>query len=169
MDAIQVILSRRSIRKYTAQPVREATVEELLRAAMAAPSAGNQQPWHFVIIRDRQILAEIPRVHPYSSMVPDAQVAILVCGDLQREKHVGYWVQDCSAATQNMLLAAHAKGLGAVWLGVYPREERVAGLRRLVGLPQHVIPLALIPIGYPAEDKPPADRYDTSRVHQDGW
>jgi nitroreductase len=169
MDAIQAILSRRSIRKYTSQPVSEVTVKELLQAAMAAPSAGNQQPWHFVVIRDRQILAEIPRVHPHSSMVPSAQLAILVCGDLQREKHGGYWVQDCSAATQNLLLAAHAKGLGAVWLGVYPREDRVTGLRKLAGLPQHVVPLALIPIGYPAEDKPRAERYDPSRVHQDGW
>lgn len=169
MDAMQAILSRRSIRKYTSQPVSEATVEELLQAAMAAPSAGNQQPWHYVVIRDQQILAQIPRVHPYSSMVPSAQLAILVCGDLQREKHAGYWVQDCSAATQNLLLAAHAKGLGAVWLGVYPREDRVAGLRKMLELPQHAMPLALIAIGYPAEVKPPAERYDPSRVHQDGW
>ncbi len=169
MDAMQAILSRRSIRKYASQPVSDATVEELLRAAMAAPSAGNQQPWHFVVIRDRQILAQIPEVHPHSSMVPSAQLTILVCGDLQREKHAGYWVQDCSAATQNLLLAAHAKGLGAVWLGVYPREARMAGLRKMMGLPAHIIPLALIPIGYPEEDKPPAARYDPSRVHQDGW
>jgi len=169
MDAMQAILSRRSIRKYTSQPVSEATVEELLQAAMAAPSAGNQQPWHYVVIRDRQILTQIPRVHPYSSMVPSAQLAILVCGDLQREKHAGYWVQDCSAATQNLLLAAHAKGLGAVWLGVYPREDRVAGLRKMLELPQHAMPLALIAIGYPAEVKAPAERYDPSRVHQDGW
>ncbi len=166
---MRAILSRRSIRKYTSQPVSEATVEELLQAAMAAPSAGNQQPWHFVVIRDRQVLAQIPQVHPYSSMVPSAQLAILVCGDLQRERHTGYWVQDCSAATQNLLLAAHAKGLGAVWLGVYPREDRMAGLRKMIGLPQHAVPLALIAIGYPAEDKPPAERYDPSRVHQDGW
>ena len=169
MEAMQAILSRRSIRKYTSQPVSEATVEELLQAAMAAPSAGNQQPWHFVVIRERQLLAQIPRVHPYSSMVPNAQLAILVCGDLQREKHAGYWVQDCSAATQNLLVAAHAKGLGAVWLGVYPREDRVTALHQMMGLPQHVVPLALISIGYPAEDKPPAERYDPSRVHRDTW
>jgi nitroreductase len=169
MDAIEAILTRRSIRKYTAEPVSDAVAKDLLEAAMAAPSAGNQQPWHFVIIRDSQILVQIPSVHPYSSMVPQASLAILVCGDQRLEKHSGYWVQDCAAATQNLLLAAHARGLGAVWLGVYPREDRVAGLRKLLGLPESVTPLALISVGYPAERKPKADRYNPARVHTDGW
>lgn len=169
MDALQAILSRRSIRQYTGQPVSEDDITELLRAAMAAPSAGNEQPWQFVVIRDRQTLDAIPNHHPYATMVRQAPVAILVCGDLDMEKHAGYWVQDCAAATQNILIAAHARGLGAVWLGVYPREERMAGLQKLLGLPERIIPFALIPVGYPAEDKPPANRYDPARVHLNRW
>ena len=96
-------------------------------------------------------------------------MAILICGDLKSEKHKGYWVQDCSAATQNLLVAAQAKGLGAVWLGVYPREDRVAGIRKVLGLPEHIVPLSLIPVGHKGEEKPPANRYDPSRVHHDRW
>jgi nitroreductase len=169
MDAMEAIFSRRSIRKYTSQKVSEKVVEELLKAGMAAPSAGNQQPWHLVVIDDRKILDEIPTVHPYSEMLKEAQVAILVCGDLKAEKHTGYWVQDCSAATQNILLAVEAQGLGGVWLGVYPREDRVSGIRKLLNLPDHIVPLSLVPVGYKGERKPPADRYDASRVHRNGW
>lgn len=169
MEAMEVILSRRSIRKYTEQPVPDEAIKELLEAAMSAPSAGNQQPWHFVVIKDRGILDEIPKYHPYSEMLKEASVAILVCGDVRSEKHKGYWVQDCSAATENLLIAVEAKGLGAVWLGVYPREERVAGIRKLLGLPEHVVPLSLVPVGYKGEQKPPANRYDASKVHHNGW
>ena len=136
---------------------------------MAAPSAANEQPWQFVVIRDREILDEIPTFHAYSQMLKQAPLAILVCGDLELEKVRGYWVQDCSAATQNLLVAAHAQGLGAVWLGIYPIEERVAGLRKLLSLPEQVIPLALISIGHPADQEPPANRYDESRIHHDRW
>lgn len=169
MEAMEAILSRRSIRKYTTQPVPDEVIKELLEAAMSAPSAGNEQAWQFVVIKDRGILDQIPNYHPYSRMVKQASVAILVCGDLKSEKHKGYWVQDCSAATENLLISVEAKGLGAVWLGVYPREDRVNGLRELLGLPEHVVPLSLIPIGYKGEEKPPANRYDPSRVHRDRW
>jgi nitroreductase len=169
MEALEAILTRRSIRCYTTDRVPEQTVTELLTAAMSAPSAGNQQPWQFVVMRDRQLIDQIPAIHPYAQMVREAAVVILVCGDLEKEKHAGYWVQDCSAATQNLLLAAHARALGAVWLGVFPRDDRVASLRELLGLPRHVVPLALISIGRPAETKPRADRYDPERVHYDGW
>ena len=169
MEAMDAILSRRSIRKYTEQPVSDDAIDELLKAAMSAPSAGNQQPWQFVVIRERSILDEIPKYHPYSAMLKEASVAILICGDLKSEKHKGYWVQDCSAATQNLLVAAQAQGLGAVWLGVYPREDRVAGIRKVLGLPEHIVPLSLIPVGHKGEEKPPANRYDASRVHHNGW
>ena len=169
MEAMDAILTRRSIRRYTEQPVPDDAVDELLKAAMSAPSAGNQQPWQFVVIRERGLLDEIPKYHPYSAMLKQASLAILICGDLKSEKHKGYWVQDCSAATQNLLVAAQAKGLGAVWLGVYPREDRVAGIRKVLGLPEHIVPLSLIPVGYKGEEKPPANRYDPSRVHHDGW
>ena len=169
MEAMEAILSRRSIRKYTDQPISDETIQELLAAAMSAPSAGNEQPWHFVVIKDRKILNEIPNLHPHSGMLKDAPVAIMVCGDLDLQKYEGYWVQDCSAATQNLLVAAQAKGLGGVWLGVYPIEDRVAGLRKMLGMPDNVVPFSLLSIGYPAEEKPPGDRYDASRVHSDQW
>jgi nitroreductase len=169
MDAMNAILSRRSIRKYTNQPVSDEVMKELLEAAMSAPSAGNEQPWHFVVIDDRKILDEIPRYHPYSQMLKDAPVAVMVCGDETLQKYEGYWVQDCSAATENILIAAQAKGLGAVWLGVYPIEDRVAALRKLLGIPENVIPFSLISIGYPAEQKPRSDRYDDSRIHHNQW
>lgn len=169
MDAIQAILSRRSIRKYTSKPVQRQVIDELLRAAMSAPSAGNEQPWHFVVVDDRQILDEIPKFHPYSKMLKEASAAVLVCGNLKEEKHKGYWIQDCSASTMNLLLAAHAKGLGAVWLGIYPVQERVNGMRRLLGIPEHVVPLSLISIGHPAEKKPPSNRYNTSKIHHNHW
>jgi nitroreductase len=170
MDAMDALFSRRSIRKYTAEAITEEVLGEILEAAMSAPSAGNQQSWHFIIIDDRKILNEVPTFHPHSLMLREAPVAILVCGDLQLEKHTGYWVQDCAAATENLLLAVHAKGLGAVWLGIYPREERVAGLRKLLAIPDHVIPFALIPIGHPAESKPARpDRYNAVKIHHNHW
>jgi nitroreductase len=169
MEAMQAILTRRSIRKYTSEPLPEGSLEKLLKAAMSAPSAGNQQPWQFIAITERDVLAQIPSIHPYASMLQEAQAAILVCGDLELEKHRDFWVQDCSAATQNLLLAAHALGLGAVWVGVYPRSDRVAGLRDLLGLPEHVVPLALVSLGYPDEVKGDADRYDEKRVHRNRW
>lgn len=169
MDAMEAILSRRSIRKYTDQSVSDEIVTELLEAAMSAPSAGNEQPWHFVVIKDREKLNAIPNFHPHSRMLEHAPVAILVCGDEQLQKYEGYWVQDCSAATQNLLVAVQAKGLGAVWLGIYPIAERVAGLQKLLGIPESVTPFALISIGYPVEEKPPAERYNAARIHHNQW
>ncbi len=169
MDAMDALCSRRSIRRYTAVPVPDSVIVEILRAAMHAPSAGNEQPWQFVLITDRAILEEVPRFHPHAAMVTHAPVAILVCGDLEREKHRGFWVQDCSAATQNILLAAHAKGLGAVWVGIFPREDRVKGFRKLLGLPGHIVPLALVPVGFPAVRKPVDERFDPSRIHRNRW
>ncbi len=169
MEAMEAILSRRSIRRYTAEPVPEKVIQELLEAAMSAPSANNEQPWHFIIINDRRILDEIPKYHPYSYMLREAPLAIAVCGDSRRETVKGYWIQDCSAATENILIAAQAKGLGAVWLGVYPREERAIAIQKLLGLPEHIIPLCLVSVGYPAEKKPHANRYDPSRIHHNRW
>jgi nitroreductase len=144
-------------------------VRTLLEAAMSAPSAGDERPWHFVVVADRRTLDAMPRIHPYAAMAVEAPVGVVVCGDVRLEKHEGFWVQDCSAAVQNILIAARALGLGAVWCGIYPREERVAGFRKLLGLPPEVIPLALVPVGWPAEEKPPAGRFDERRVHYDRW
>ncbi|MCX8032984.1 MAG: nitroreductase family protein [Thermoleophilia bacterium] len=166
---MEAIFTRRSVRKYSEDPVPDELVIKILRAAMAAPSAGNQQPWQFVVVRRRDLLEEMAQVSPYAGMTREAALAIVVCGDLAREERKGFWVQDCAAATQNLLLAAHALGLGAVWCGLYPREERVEKTRAVLGIPGQVVPFALVPIGYPAETPEPVDRYDSSRVHIDCW
>lgn len=166
---LTALFARRSIRRFTSGPVADHQLDTLLRAAMAAPSAGNQQPWQFVVIRRRQLLEAVPGIHPYAAMVPEAALAILVCGDLDGARYPDYWVQDCAAATENLLLAAQDLGLGAVWCGVYPTMERVAAFRRLLDIPPSIIPMALVAIGCPAERKPPADRFRAERVHWDGW
>lgn len=160
---------RRSIRAYTAEPVSDEHVERLLRAAMAAPSAGNQQPWQFVLVTDAATRALIPTVHPYAAMVERAPLVIVVCGADAETRWPQYWAQDCAAATENILIEAVLLGLGAVWLGVYPLEERVAGLRRLLAMPDDVTPFAVVPVGHPADRKEPADRYRPERVHRERW
>ncbi len=163
------VLTRRSIRRYTDEPVDDALVERLLRAGMAAPSAGNQQPWRFIVIRDRATLAQITEWHPYAKMLPSAPVAILVLGDAGDAKWAALWPQDCSACVENMLIEAELLGLGAVWLGIHPLPEREAALRELLGIPEHVVPFAIVPFGWPQERKEPAERYDPSRVRFERW
>ena len=169
MDTLEAIRTRRSIRTYFHRPVPEELIQNLLAAAMQAPSARNQQPWPFVVIDDRAILAKIPEFMPNAAMAEHAPLAILVCGDLSLEKSPGYWVVDCAAAVENMLLASHALGLGAVWCGVYPREPRMEGLRQLLGLPQNVIAHSLVVLGYPAEQVQPQDRFRPERVRRNHW
>jgi nitroreductase len=166
MDAI---LSRRSIRKYTGEPVSDEDLHYFLEAAMAAPSAGNQQPWHFVVARDRATLDAIPDLHPHARMMKQAQAAILVCGETEGLTHPHHMPHDCSAATENILLAIESRGLGGVWLGVYPNEDRVAGMRELFGVREPIVPFSLVAIGHPSETKPPSERYDESRVHSERW
>ncbi|NMC53343.1 MAG: nitroreductase family protein [Chloroflexi bacterium] len=170
MDALELIFSRRSVRHFSNEAVSEEELDVLLRAAMQAPSADNGQPWHFVVIDDREILNAITRFHPFSKALMEAPLAILVCGDVRLESAPGRWVQDCSAATQNLLLAAHSMGLGAVWLGVQPEPDRIESLRDLVRLPSGVHPLALVAVGRPHGELPPsAERYRPERVHRNRW
>lgn len=163
------VLTRRSIRRYTTEPVTDEHVERLLRAAMAAPSAGDQRPWQFVVVRDGALLAAVTKVHPFAKMLLEAPLAIVVCGDTRLEKWPQFWEQDCAAATENLLVEAETLGLGAVWLGVHPLVERVEGLRRLLAAPDHVVPFAVVPVGHPAQRKPPAERFDPARVHHERW
>ncbi|HOW64157.1 MAG TPA: nitroreductase family protein [Candidatus Paceibacterota bacterium] len=169
METLKAIFTRRSVRRYRPDPIPDEIMQNLLRAAMSAPSAGNEQAWQFVVVTQRALLDRIPAIHPHAQMLTEAQAALLVCGDLQREEHRGYWVQDCSAATENLLLAAHDQGLGAVWVGVYPREERILPLRELFRLPETVIPFSLVPIGYPTEAAMAEDRFNLERVHFNQW
>jgi len=169
MDAIEALLGRRSIRKYTGEPVSDTDIETILKAAVAAPSAGNQQPWHFVVITDREQLAAAAESTPYGKMLLECAVAIVVCADTRDLKHDVMWQQDCSAATENALVAIHALGLGAVWLGFWPKMERVTPLKSALGMPEGVEPLSVLAIGHPAEDKPPSDRFAPELVHRDRW
>ena len=169
MDAIEAILTRRSIRDYTDEPVREADIETILSAAMAAPSAGNQQPWRFVVSTDRERIDAMAETTPYGSILRRAPLAIAVCADTRDLKHDVMWQQDCGAATQGALVAIHALGLGAVWLGFWPKMERVAPLRTVLELPEGVEPFCVLAVGHPAETKPPAGRYDPGAVHRDRW
>ncbi len=166
MEALQAILTRRSIRQYTDKPVSTEVIQNLLKAAMSAPSACDMQPWHFVVLTDHKVIDEIPKFHPHAAMLPKAQIAIVVCGEPDTSRH---WQQDCAASAQNILLAAYAQGLGSVWLGVFPREARVNPLKALLKLPEKEVPLCIIAAGYPAEELPPSDRYDETKVHHNEW
>jgi nitroreductase len=166
-EFVQTIFARRSIRKYTDEPVGEEDVKTLLEAAMAAPSASNRKPWRFVVVTKRQTLDALAEAHPHGKMLFEATLCISVCGDLAEMER--YWVQDCSAATENLLLAATALGLGAVWLGVYPKEDRVAAVRGVLDLPKTITPLNLVSIGHPAEEKEARTQYDEARVHRERW
>lgn len=166
---MEAILARRSIRKYQETMVGDEIIEQLLRAAMAAPSAANEQPWEFIILKDQSIMKKITEVHPYAKMLADTPVAIVVCGDQSKELLPGCWMLDCSAAAENILLEVADQGLGAVWLGVYPFTERMESIKKILNLPAAVIPLAIIPVGYPAEQKEPEDRFQKERIHYDRW
>lgn len=169
MELLEAIRTRRSIRRYQNAPVPEELVEKILAAAMSAPSACNQQPWQFVVVTDRNTLDAVPKINPYAAMAQQAPLGIMVCGDLSLEKPGGYWVVDCAAAVQNLLLAAHALGLGAVWTGVYPQQDRMQGFGRLLNLPEHVKPHSLILLGYPAEQPLHEDRFRADRIHRERW
>jgi nitroreductase len=169
METMDAILTRRSIRKYLPDPVNRDVIENILKAGMNAPSAGDEQPWHFIIIDRHDLLKKISEIHPYAKMLKDTPAAILVCGDQNVPKFKDFWIQDCSAASENMLLAAHDLGLGAVWIGIYPAEKMVQEIRRLLNILDHIAPFSIIAMGYPAEEKSGRLRYDTSRVHSNYW
>jgi len=169
MDCLDALFSRRSIRSYTDEPVSDGDIELLLKAAMSAPSAGNQQPWRFIVVTEHGQLQALSEATPYSRLVASAPLAIVVCGDTRAEKHPGYWVQDCSAAMENMLVAANAIGLGAVWVGVHPVPDRTENVARIGAVPAGIVPLGMAAIGHPAEHKPPAQRYEPGYVHHDKW
>jgi nitroreductase len=169
MDTIEAILSRRSIRKYSQVSIPRDIIEKWVTCGMHAPSAGNEQPWHFLIINESETLKEIPKFHNHGQMLKEASTAILICIDQSLVKHDEMAIQDCAAATQNILLAIHSQGYGAVWLGVYPRKIRIDGLRKLLQIPENIIPFSLISIGKPAEKKSEEHRFDKNRLHYEKW
>ncbi len=172
MDALEAVQTRRSVRKYEKREINDEIVKTLLSAAMSAPSAANQQPWEFIVIKDRDMLDGIPAFSPFAKMAAHATLGILICGDTRNLIAPGFWVQDCSAATQNLLIAAHALGLGAVWTGVYPTDlmdGRVTGFVKHCQLPEGVVPLAFVVLGYPAETPPKQNRFNPYRIHANVW
>ena len=164
---LETIMTRTSIRQYTDQPVEKEKIEAMLRAGMAAPTAVNAQPWHFVVVSDKAKLGELAAANPRAGMLKSAPLAIVVCGDMTKAmegKGRQFWIQDCSAATENILLAAHAQGLGAVWTALYPMEERMQPVSEALKLPDTLIPLCTVVIGYPAEQPEPKDKWKPENV-----
>lgn len=167
---MNAIFTRRSVRKYTGEPLPEEVITQLLKAAMRAPSARNAQPWEFVVVRQRATMEAVVQFNPYAAMLREAACMVVVCGNLARqESRNDFWVQDCSAATENLLLEAESLGVGGVWTALYPVEERVEGMQSLLHLPEHVIPLCAVALGMPAEKPAPVDTYRPEWVHLEGW
>ena len=169
MDTLEALSTRRSIRKFTAEPVSAEDLDTILRAAMAAPSASNEHPWRFVVARERATLDKLSKTTPFAGPLALASVGIVVCADQKALRHKGFWVIDCSAAIENMLLAAHAIGLGGVWIGVHPAAPLSLAVRLAAGLPRHIKPHSLVAIGHPAEERLPVDRFDPEFVHAEQW
>ncbi|MBC7236824.1 MAG: nitroreductase family protein, partial [Chloroflexi bacterium] len=165
-EILEHIMARRSIRKFTPEPVPAEMVTALLQAAMAAPSASNRKPWEFLVVTDPDLLRGLRQRLVFGRY--EAPLAIVVCGNLRRAwpgPPRDFWIQDCSAATQNILLTAAGRGLGAVWVGVHPIAPFVRAVSGLLGLPKHVIPLGVVYVGWPEQHKPPRTQYDPARVH----
>lgn len=169
---INNIMTRTSIRQYTSQQVEAEKVETILKAAMAAPTAVNKQPWAFVVIDQRSVLDTLASHTRSHQMLSQAPLAIVVCGDMDKAlegEAQPYWIEDCSAAMENLLLSAHGLGLGAVWLGVYPIQERVEQVSRTLALPANIVPLGIASIGYPAQSPEPKDKWNPEAVHSNKW
>ena len=170
--AITNIMTRVSVRQFTGEKITQAQVDTLLRAAMAAPSALNKQPWAFVVVTDQALIDRLGEALPYSRCQNGAACAIIPCGDLSKAiEGTGrdFWINDVSAATENLLLAAHAMGLGAVWTGLHPDMERVKMVQEMLGMPEHIIPLCVVPVGVPAEQPAVKEKYNEANIHYNQW
>lgn len=169
METMKAILTRRSIRKYTGKEIHKDHINEIIKAAMYAPSAFDKQPWQFIVIDKRDILDEILKISPHAEMLKQAALAILICGDKNLEQNVDMIALDCSAATQNALLATHNLGLGAVWISAYPVEETIKGLMDLFKCPENILPISLLSIGYADEEPVAEERFKPEKIHYNSW
>ena len=169
MDILEAIMTRRSIRKFTDEQVSDADLTTILKAGFQAPSAHNLQPWDFVIVKDRKMFSKIAQFHPYAQMLPQADICIVVCGDKSKQGMTGFMIEDCSAAIENMLLAAHGIGLGAVWCGLYPVSQLTKKMCELINLPHSIVPVGMIVLGHKGEEKNSADRFDAAKLHYEKW
>jgi len=168
METIKAIMTRRSIRTWTTEPVSEGERNVILEAAMNAPSAADARPWHFVTLDDPAVIKQFTELGG-TEMLEESTFMVLVCGDRSKEIYPGFWPQDCSCAAQNMQLAAHDIGIGCVWIAIYPLDERVQVCRKILDIPEAITPFALLAMGVPNEVLPPEERYDESRVHRNKW
>lgn len=168
-EELSFLFTRRSIRRFSSRPVSEADINTILRAAMASPSSRDEEVWRFIVIDRRDVLDALPSLHPSAGPAKDAPLAILLCADIAAEAEDVFWPQDCAAATQNMLLAARALGLGSLWCGIHPLEEREEAFRRYFGIPGMVRPFSLTVIGWPLQEFFEEDRWDASHVHLNSW
>lgn len=169
MELYEAMRTRRSIRKYTDEPISDDDLQLILEMAMLAPSAMNEQPWQFVVVRSEAGRASLAETSPYTHMAAKAPLVIVVCGDMKRDKAEGMWVQDCSAAIQNLMLAARGRNIGSVWCGVHPVAEREAHIRSALNLPPHIIPLGLICLGHAEGSFKEESRYNSTLVHLETW
>ena len=168
MEFLQLVKQRYSCRSYQPKPVEQAKFDYIMECVRFAPSAVNRQPWHFVVVNEKSQLEALSKTNPYSSMLENAPLAIVVCGDMKKALEGNareFWVQDCSAATENILLAANALGLGAVWTGAYPSEERCSAISEVLKLPENLIPLNIIVIGYPDGVNEPKDKWKPEKIY----
>ncbi len=163
------VISRLSVRRYQERQLSSENIDILIQAAMSAPSADDERPWHFIVITDQPLKKTISEANPFLYIVYEAPVAILVCGDISKQKIEGFWVQDCAASTENILIEAQLQGLGAVWLGIYPIDGRIECMRRFMNIPDGIIPFSLVVLGYPADVTVPSKRFDTTRIHFNMW
>jgi nitroreductase len=169
MNTLKAIQTRRGIRQYKKKKVTKEKINQVLRAAMYAPSAMNYQPWQFIVLDKREDIDHLYKINPHAEMLLKAPLAIIVCGDLKAEMDINYLVQDCSAATQNALLAIHELGLGGVWISAYPNSKTVNAIRKYYGLPKNIVPVSLISLGYPAEEVKTEDRFNKTKIHFNKW
>lgn len=170
---MSIIFERTSVRKYTSEPVSKEQIELLLKAGMAAPSARNLQPWEFIVIQNQDTLNKIAQIGQNAHMLSEAPLAIVVCADTNKDfyptQNINFWVQDCSAVTQNIMLQAVELGLGSVWIGTYPKEVMVKPVSEMLGLPENIIPFSIISIGYPADEVQPKNKFDKNKIHLENW
>lgn len=171
-QAVKNIMTRVSVREFTREKITEAQIDTLLRAAMAAPSAINKQPWAFIVVTDEEVIAQLGEALPYSRCSNHPAIAVIPCGDLSKAipgEMANFWINDVSAATENLLLAAHAMGLGAVWTGLHPDMNRAKLVQEMLDLPEHIIPLCVVPVGVPAEQPDIKDKYKEENIHYNKW
>ena len=169
MNVLDAIWTRRSIRSFTGELINDEDLKTILKAGFQAPSAHNRQAREYIVIKDKDILEKIPTFHPYTKMLPEAKCGIIVCGNKEKQSEVGFLALDSAASIQNMLLAAHGLGLGAVWCGLYPIPELIEPISELLELPEHIIPISMVVVGIKSKDSEPIDRYNEDNIRYEKW